>query len=407
MQFHQTTLENGLDIVAEINQQAHSAAVGFFVKTGSRDEKSDVSGVSHFLEHMAFKGDEKFTAEDVNRIFDEVGATYNASTSEEVTLYYAAILPEYLDRTFELLACMMRPSLRESDFDIEKRVILEEISMYEDMPAFSLYEKAMQLHFRNHPLGNSILGTTESITALTAQQMKDYHTQRYGAGNLVLAAAGNLDWDHLKSLTEKFCGSWTTGTPGRAVAEASPEPLESWVHREEMHQQHVMLLSAAPPAQSPHRFAAEMAAMIVGDDSIGRLNWELVETGLAETADLAYNEMDGSGLWLSYLCCQPEDAASNRERIAAICDEFNRKGPTEEELELARNKVASRIVLASERPMGRLSSLGGNWLHRQEYRSIKDDLNAIQSVTLEEIRTLLDKYPIRPTTTIGLGPLAG
>lgn len=407
MQFHQTTLENGLDIVAEINPQAHSAAVGFFVKTGSRDEHPEVSGVSHFLEHMAFKGDEKFTADDVNRIFDEVGASYNASTSEEVTLYYAAILPEYLDHTFELLASMMRPSLREDDFNVEKRVILEEIGMYEDMPAFSLYEKAMQLHFRKHPLGQSILGTTDSITALSAQQMRDYHSQRYGAGNLVLAATGNLDWDQLNSLAKTYCSHWNTGTPGRIVEEATPEPAVSWLQRKEMHQQHVMLMSAAPPTQSPLRYAAEMAAMIVGDDGIGRIYWELVETGLAETADLAYNDLDGSGIWMSYLCCQPEDAMSNLERIAAICDEFNRNGPTEEELELARNKVASRIVLAGERPMGRLSSLGGNWLYRREYRSIKDDLDAIRSVTLEEIRSLLDQYPIRQTTTIGLGPLAG
>ena len=126
MQFHRDTLDNGLNLIAEINPRAYSVSIGFFVKTGSRDETDEVSGVSHFLEHMAFKGDERFSAEDVNRIFDEVGAKYNASTSEEVTLFYATVLPEYADRTFGLLTALLYPSLREDDFQTEKQVILEE-----------------------------------------------------------------------------------------------------------------------------------------------------------------------------------------------------------------------------------------------------------------------------------------
>ena len=122
MKFHQTTLDNGLNIVAELNPSAQSLAVGFFVRTGSRDETSEVSGVSHFLEHMAFKGNETYSADDVNRIFDEVGAKHNASTSEEITLFYAAILPEYLPRTFEILSGLLYPSLRQDDFDMEKKV---------------------------------------------------------------------------------------------------------------------------------------------------------------------------------------------------------------------------------------------------------------------------------------------
>ena len=112
MQFHQHTLDNGLDVVAEVNSRALSTAVGFFVRAGSRDETAALSGVSHFLEHMAFKGNDRFTPDDVNRIFDEVGAKYNASTSEEATLFYAAILPEYLPRTFDLLANLLQPALR-------------------------------------------------------------------------------------------------------------------------------------------------------------------------------------------------------------------------------------------------------------------------------------------------------
>src|SRR5439155_14220684 len=135
----------------------------FLVRTGSRDETTEVSGVSHFLEHMAFKGTERHSAEDVNRIFDEVGAKYNASTGEEVTLFYAAVLPEYLPHTFDLLSDIIHPSLRQEDFDMEKNVILEEIGMYEDQPTFTVYEKLMQTHFAGHPLGRSILGSSASV----------------------------------------------------------------------------------------------------------------------------------------------------------------------------------------------------------------------------------------------------
>ncbi|MCA8989051.1 MAG: insulinase family protein, partial [Planctomycetaceae bacterium] len=170
VKFEHLQLPNGLNIVAEINPNVHSVAFGFFVRVGSRDETAEVSGVSHFLEHMVFKGTETLSPLDVNRIFDEVGAKYNASTSEEITLFYAAVLPEYFATTFSLIASILYPTLRSDDFDMEKKVILEEIGMYDDMPAFSAYEKLMQLHFQGHPLSQSILGSVSSITDLTAEQ---------------------------------------------------------------------------------------------------------------------------------------------------------------------------------------------------------------------------------------------
>ena len=187
MKFHEFKLDNGLQVVAELNPNVHSVAMGFFVRTGSRDETSAVSGVSHFLEHMAFKGDDKFTADDVNRIFDEIGAKYNASTSEEITLFYAAVLPEYLPRACEILAAILFPSLRQEDFDMEKNVILEEIGMYEDQPSFVAYENLMRTHFSGHPLSQCILGTSQSVTDLTSEQMRNYHSEHYGTGNITLA----------------------------------------------------------------------------------------------------------------------------------------------------------------------------------------------------------------------------
>ncbi len=185
--------------------------------------KAQVNGVSHFLEHMAFKGNETYSADDINRRFDEIGADNNASTSEEVTTYHAAVLPEYLPEAFNLLAALMMPSLRKEDFEMEKQVILEEIGMYKDQPGWVAYERAMMQHFAGHPLEKSILGTMESITNLTVDQMRTYYTEHYKAGNIVLAVAGKTDWDQVLSLAEKHCAAWPSGTLAPIPAKPSPK----------------------------------------------------------------------------------------------------------------------------------------------------------------------------------------
>ena len=153
--------------------------------------------MSHFLEHMMFKGTPTRSADDVNREFDEMGAHYNAFTNEENTVYYAAVLPEYQDRAVELLADILRPSLREEDFDTEKQVILEEIQMYEDQPPFGADEKCRAAFFGSHPLGRSVLGTAQSVADLPVAAMREYFDTRYSPGNIVLAAAGRIDFDAL------------------------------------------------------------------------------------------------------------------------------------------------------------------------------------------------------------------
>src|SRR5262249_53854844 len=149
-------------------------------------------------------------------------AKYNASTSEEITLFYAAVLPEYLPRAFDLLADIIRPALRQEDFDMEKKVILEEIVMYDDQPTYTAYERLMQTHFAGHPLGKSVVGTTESITALESTQMRAYHQGRYAAGNTLLGSAGQFDWTEFERMVERQCSGWPGGVPSRLTPEATP-----------------------------------------------------------------------------------------------------------------------------------------------------------------------------------------
>src|SRR5205085_1429836 len=215
MPFHSQKLSNGLQLIGETSPSARSVALGFFVRTGARDENADVSGVTHFLEHMVFKGTPRRSALDVNRDFDRIGAHYNAFTSEENTVFYAAILPEYIPQAVDILADILRPSLRVDDFEMEKNVIIEEIGMYEDQPMWSAYDHAKRIYFADHPLGNSILGTPDSIRALTRDQMHAYFERRYVAPNITAVIAVNFDWERFVDLLTEKCGAWESGPVGR------------------------------------------------------------------------------------------------------------------------------------------------------------------------------------------------
>ena len=184
--YREHVLPNGLKLAAEIDPEAHSAAIGFFVRTGARDEATEDMGVSHFLEHMMFKGTAKRSGEQVDRDFDDLGGRHNAYTSVETTAFHVHCLPEHLGAGSDILADILRPALRQDDFDDEKKVILEEIAMYADQPFWRLYERACEEYYGRHPLGHRVLGTPESVGNLTAERMRSYFEQRYSADNTVV-----------------------------------------------------------------------------------------------------------------------------------------------------------------------------------------------------------------------------
>lgn len=404
MEFLKTTLANGLEVVAECNPAAHTLALGFFVQTGARDESHEVAGVSHFLEHMMFKGTPTRSADDVNREFDEMGANYNAFTSEENTVYYAAVLPEFQARTVELLGDMLRPSLRDDDFNTEKQVIIEEIRMYDDQPPFGADDKCKAAHFAGHPLGQSVLGTVESIQALPVDAMRDYFGRRYSPGNVVLAAAGRVDFEALVRSAEAHCGGWPRVDTGRQVTPARRTSGFTVITRPKAAQQYVVQLAAGPAATDADRYAAKLLATIVGDDSGSRLYWELVDPGRAENATLSHYDYQGDGLYLTYVCSDPELVEENLQAVLDVYRRVQQEGVTPQELERAKNKINSRVVLAGEKPRGRLFSVGGNWTQRSEYRTVKDDLDAVEAITLGDIAAVLAKYPLSVSTTVTVGP---
>jgi predicted Zn-dependent peptidase len=403
--FRSHTLDNGLEIIAECNDEAVSTGLGFFVRTGARDETDELAGVSHFLEHMCFKGTPRRSADDVNREFDEIGAHYNAFTSEENTVYYASVLPEYQEACIDLLSDIMRPSLRESDFDMEKNVILEEIQMYLDQPPYGMDDRIKELHLGKHPLARSVLGTEESIKALTAKQMDTYFRSRYSPSNVFVAAAGKVDFDGLVEQVAKRCDAWERLEAPRDTPPAAATPGFEAVQRESTTQQYVLQLADAPASEDDSRYAAKLLSVIVGDDSGSRMYWEITDPGLAETAALGHYEYQGIGMFYTWLACEPDQTDANLARLDTIYRTVESKGITADELSQAKNKVKARVVLSSERPRSRLFNVGGNWMQRSEYRSVADDLASINAVTIEHVHEVLKRFPFSAHSTISVGPL--
>jgi predicted Zn-dependent peptidase len=404
--FHHHTLANGLQIIGETTPSARSVALAYFVRTGARDEGPDVSGVTHFLEHMIFKGTPRRTFDDVNRDFDRIGSHPNAFTSEENTVFHAAILPEYLPQAVDILADILRPSLRTEDFEMEKNVIIEEIGMYEDQPMYSAYDHAKRVYFADHPLGNSILGTPESIRALTRDQMYAYFERRYVAPNITVVAAGHFDFRQLRELVEERCGGWNSGPVGRTqVRETGGSGKFEVIRREKVSQEHVFLLTPGPAADSPLRYAADTLALAVGDDSGSRLYWALVDPGLADSADTSFHDYEGTGSLYTSFSCEPGQAEKNLEIVLDVLHEVQKKGISEAELAQAKSKIGSRVVRFSERPMGRMQAIGMAWTYLHQYRTVDDELKAFDAVTLDSVREVLDRYPLDRVTGLALGPL--
>src|SRR5688572_15106070 len=211
---------------------------------------------------MVFKGTPGRSAADVNRELDEIGSHANAYTSEEHTVYYAAVLPELQNRAIDLLADILRPSLREDDFDMEKQVILEEIAKYDDQPPFGASEKCMAAHFRNHPLRRSVLGTVDTVGQLTAAQMRQYFERRYSPGNIKLVAAGNVDFEGLIREAEQRCGAWQAHEVRRETPRAARNSDFRTLTRESSQQEYVVQIANGPAAEDEDRFASRILATV-------------------------------------------------------------------------------------------------------------------------------------------------
>jgi len=349
-----------------------------------------------------FKGTSRRSALDLTYELGTIGAQANAFTSEENTVYYAAVLPEYFGRMQEILSDMLRPALDPEEFRTEKKVILEEIALYQDRPQFYLFERATQDFFSGHTAGNSVLGTTDSISAVEQPDMKGYFDRRYAPGNMVLVAAGNFDWESFIRDAE----AQTRGWPGVAASRETPSheahELFKVYRRKNTNQSHLVFMSEGSSAQDEERFALGVLALIIGDSSGSRLYWELVDSGLAESAGADNDERDGTGVFMAYASTSPDrvdEVGGILRRILSTPLEF-----TAADLERAKTKVISKMVLNGELPMGRMMSLGMSWNYRHHVQPLREIVERVKAVTRSRIEQALARYPLTSWAEFRLMP---
>lgn len=390
--YKETVLDNGLRIAAEIAPGAHSAAVGFFVRTGARDEPTEVMGVSHYLEHMMFKGTEDLSADAINQAFDDLGASNNAFTSREMTCFYAHTLPEGMDKATDLIAQMLRPALRDTDFDTEKQVILEEIAMYADNPFWVLYEETIDRRYNRDRLGHRVLGTKGSVGAMTRDQMNAYFESRYAPDAMVVALAGAVDFDRCVDLIKERCAAWPATGASRDPARPDRAPGRFEMTDPKVNRGYLIGVADAPGVEDERRHAAALLAQVLGGQDNSRLHWALIETGLAEEAQAAYDPMDRHGEFFVYASGDPDKLAEIeeviRKEIRALRDSIE-----EDDLAKLRAKALTALTLASERPSGRMMRLGRVWTMLGKYITLDEELEALANVTADDVKAVCDAFP--------------
>jgi predicted Zn-dependent peptidase len=334
----------------------------------------------------------------VNEDFDRIGASHNAFTSGEMTCFHAHVLPEHLPAALEMLTDILRPSLRQADFDEEKGVILEEIAMYEDNPFMALYERMMERYYHGHPMGHRVLGTKESISALQRDALAGYFHERYASDTMALAVAGKVDFDALVSQASRLCGTWPRGTPGRIHAPFRPNEDRFEMRLPNLTRAYLGMMMPAPPLADPRRYASSLVAQIVGDAEGSRFYWSLVETGLAEEATCNYEGRDGLGEYLVLAACTSEAVEEVRSALlaemGALADSLDQA-----ELDRAKARIATAVALAGERPAGRMTRLGSLWAYGIPYATLAEEMQRIEAVTLDDLRQNLRDFPLQPVVT--------
>ncbi|MDQ3720576.1 MAG: insulinase family protein, partial [Actinomycetota bacterium] len=392
-QTHQTAqLPSGLRVVTERMPSVRSVAIGLWVRTGSRDEVPEQAGISHFLEHLLFKGTDRFSSEEIDQIFDGMGAEVNAGTGKETTSVYARSLDRHSERALEVIADMMlAPAYR--DVDSERQVVIEEIAMYEDEPSDKVHDVLAEAVFGEHPLGRPIIGSADVVGSVPIPDIAAYHDSRYVGSNLVLAAAGNLEHESVVEQAERLLG----GDGSRAVrpnGAAAPETAAPAVrfHVKETEQYHLALGARGLPRGDDRRFVLRVLDTLLGGSSSSRLFQEVREKrGLAYAVFSYASHFADSGQVGVYVGTRPDNVG---EALGVIGEQLRRlqvEDVPAEELERAKENVKGRTVLSMESTLSRMNRLGSSVLMDVPVLSLDDLLAAIDAVSADDVTTLADE----------------
>jgi predicted Zn-dependent peptidase len=403
--FRKEVLENGIVILTERMPQVRSVSIGVWVKIGSRFERAQRAGISHFIEHLLFKGTESRSAEDIARAIDSVGGTLDAFTSRENTCFYAKVLGEHLPLAVDLLSdLLLHPRLDPEDLEKERRVVLEEIKMVEDDPDDLIHDLFTQQFWRDHPLGRPVLGSRQTLQTITREDVRDHLHDFYQPDRVIVAAAGDLNHAKVTALVRSALGGWR----GQAVVSNGSSPVSSLtIHHEDRDsaQLHLVLGAEGLPYSHPSRYAFFLLNAILGSSMSSRLFQEIREKrGLAYSIYSYQASYQDSGLMAVYAGTSAE---SYRQVVDLIRAEFARlrTEPVDlEEFQRAKEQLKGNLLLGLESTSSRMTRLAKAEIYFQRSFDLDEIIRGIDGVTpqafAELIRSLLtpDRYAL---TTIG------
>jgi predicted Zn-dependent peptidase len=382
-----TELDSGIRVVTEAMPSVRSIALGFWVRTGSRNETPEQAGISHFLEHLLFKGTDRFSSTEIDEIFDGMGAEINAGTGKETTSVYSRFLDRHLERAFDVMADMvLRPAY--PDIDSERQVVIEEIAMYEDEPSDKVHDVLARAIFGDHPLGRPIIGVADVIANVPVPQIAAYHDTRYTARNFVVAAAGSVDHDRLVALVDERCSAPPEDPDGPQAAPDGADPGLRF-HSKETEQYHLCLGAPGIPRADDRRFALRVLDTILGGSSSSRLFQEVREKrGLAYSVYSYVSHYVDSGQVGLYVGTRPDNVREAMDVIGAELRRLMEEQVSYDELERAKENVKGRTALSMESTLARMNRLGGSVLMGVPVLTLDEIVAAIDAVTIEDVTAL-------------------
>ncbi len=393
-----TVLPGGLRVVTEYLPAVRSVSVGVWVGVGSRDEGASVAGAAHFLEHLLFKATPTRTAVDIAQAMDAVGGELNAFTAKEHTCYYAHVLDSDLELAVELVAdVVLNGRCAAEDVDIERDVVLEEIAMRDDDPEDALGDVFLGALFGGHPLGRPVIGTPQSVSAMTRNQLHSFHVRRYTPERMVVAVAGNVDHSEVVALVREHFGPHLVRgrravAPRKGAGRVPGRPGLVLVNRN-TEQAHVCLGVRTPGRAGPHRWALSVLHTALGGGLSSRLFQEVRESrGLAYSIYSAVDIFADSGALSVYAGCLPERFDDVMRVTGEVLESVARDGITEEECRIAKGSLRGGLVLGLEDSGSRMSRLGRNELNYGAQRSIEHTLRKIGEVTVDEVNAVARRF---------------
>ncbi len=402
--------DSGMRLVTEHMPWVRSVSLGVWVTAGSRDEHPRISGASHFLEHLLFKGTKTRTAREIAEAFDVVGGDLNAFTAKEHTAFYARVLDRDLPMAVEALCDMIQHSLiRAADLDAERTVILEEINMHEDAPDELVHDLFMENLWPGHPIGRSVLGTVETISAMSRDQVRRFWKRHYVPGNFVVAAAGNLDHDHLEEMVSRFIDTTETGDPrGTVVPDQGRPPAPTGgahVRRRQTEQAHICVGTAGLSRNDPRRFAMGVVNDAIGGGMSSRLFQEIREKrGLVYSVFSYHSLFAQTGAFVIYAGTAPSRAKDVLGLIDRELETVAEKGLTDQELDRAKSHMRGSMVLSLEETSARMSRVAKSEIAHGEVIGLDDVLERIDAVSADDARKVAEEVLRRPRAVTVIGP---